>query len=202
MFGSFKAQKNYPLLFQAMRILLDRRPGTRLLLVGDELAGGQHGSDEYKQRMLALAKELELLPHCVFAGNRADVESLYSACDVTALPSLFEGTPNVALESMACGVPVVATNVSDNAYVIQDGKTGYLVELGEAEAFASRVLELAQDPLLREAMGRQGRRWVESEFSCARLAGKTEAVYLDVLGQVSPEAARLKSFRRATPAAG
>jgi glycosyltransferase involved in cell wall biosynthesis len=202
MFGSFKAQKNYPLLFQAMRIVLDRRPGTRLLLVGDELAGGQHGSDEYKQRMLTLAKELGLLPHCVFAGNRADVESLYSACDVTALPSLFEGTPNVALESMACGVPVVATNVSDNAYVIRNGETGYLVDLGEAEAFASRVLELAQDPALREAMGRQGRRWVESEFSCARLAGKTEAVYLDVLGQVSPEAARLKSFRRATPAAG
>jgi glycosyltransferase involved in cell wall biosynthesis len=202
MFGSFKAQKNYPLLFEAMRIVIDRQPGTRLLLVGDELAGGLHGSDEYKQRMLVLAKELDLLPHCVFAGNRTDVEKLYSACNVTALPSLFEGTPNVALESMACGVPVVATNVSDNAYIVRDGETGYLVGLGNAEAFAERVLALARDPGLRDTMGKEGRRWVEGEFSCARLAAKTEAVYLDVLGRVSPEAARLKSFRHATPAAG
>ena len=51
-------------------------------------------------------------------GNRADVENYYPLCDLTVLPSLFEGTPNVALESMSSGVPVVATNVSDNATII------------------------------------------------------------------------------------
>jgi glycosyltransferase involved in cell wall biosynthesis len=187
MFGSFKAQKNYPLLFESMRIVLDRHPEAKLLLVGDQLAGGLHGSDEYKLRMLELAAQLNLMRHCVFAGNRVDVENLYSACDVTALPSLFEGTPNVALESMSCSVPVVATRVSDNAYIIRDGETGYLVGLGEAECFAERLLTLAHNPGLRATMGAAARRWVEREFSCARLAAKTEAVYLDVLGQPSAE---------------
>jgi len=193
MFGSFKAQKNYPLLFDAARQLIARHPATRLLVVGDELAGGLHGSDDYKLRMLDLVRQLGLEPHCVFAGNRDDVEKLYPACDVTALPSLFEGTPNVALESMACGVPVVATDVSDNAYIVRGGETGYLVRLGDSNAFANRLLVLASDSALRSSMGAAGRSWVEQEFSCARLAAKTAAVYLDVLGQPA-NAELLKSF--------
>jgi glycosyltransferase involved in cell wall biosynthesis len=181
MFGSFKAQKNHPLLFEAARRVLDQHPRSRFLLVGDQLAGGLHGSDAYKLRMLELVRTLDLERHCVFAGNRTDVEELYAACDVTVLPSLFEGTPNVALESMASGVPVVATDVSDNAYVIRDGETGYLVGPGDPERLADRLLALALDPELRAAMGAKGRRRVEQEFSCSRLAEKTEAVYRDVL---------------------
>lgn len=196
MFGSFKEQKNYELLFVTMRALLDRHPRTRLLLVGDELAGGLHGSSEYKRRMLELAERLDLHGRTVFAGNRDDVENLYPACDVTALPSLFEGTPNVALESMASGVPVVATAVSDNPYVVREGETGYLVALGDSESFCERLLLLARDRALREEMGRAARRWVESEFSGARLAAKTQAVYLDVLGRPSPDAERLRSFEK------
>jgi glycosyltransferase involved in cell wall biosynthesis len=124
------------------------------------------------------------------------VEKLYPACDVTALPSLFEGTPNVALESMACGVPVVATDVSDNAYIVRSGETGYLVRLGDSEGFANRLLALASDSALRSSMGAAGRSWVEQEFSCARLAAKTEAVYRDVLGQPA-NAGPLKSFQTA-----
>ena len=199
MFGSFKEQKNYELLFVTLRALLDRHPRTRLLLVGDELAGGLHGSSEYKRRMLELAERLDLLGHTVFAGNRDDVESLYPACDVTALPSLFEGTPNVALESMASAVPVVATAVSDNPYVVREGEAGYLVALGDSERFCERLLMLALDRDLRERMGRAARRWAESEFSCARLAEKTEAVYKDVLGRPSPDAARLRSFAAGEP---
>ncbi len=195
MFGSFKEQKNYPLLFETVRRVLDRHARTRLLLVGDELAGGLHGSSSYKQRMLELAERLDLLRHAVFTGNRGDVENLYPACDVTALPSLFEGTPNVALESMACGVPVVATAVSDNAYIVRDGETGYLVPLGDPGQYSERLLAVARDPALRARLGAAARCWVETEFSGARLAAKTEAVYRDVLKRPSPEAETLRSFR-------
>ena len=194
MFGSFKEQKNHPLLFAAVRGVLDQHAHTRLLLVGDELAGGLHGSTDYKRRTLELAEELDLVRHAVFLGNRDDVENLYPACDVTALPSLFEGTPNVALESMACGVPVVATAVSDNAYVVREGETGYLVPVDDPERYSGRLLELARDARLRDRLGAAARRWMESEFSGARLAAKTEAVYRDVLGTSSPEADRLRSF--------
>lgn len=196
MFGSFKEQKNHKLLFEAARRLIDQRPDTRLLLVGDELAGGMHGSTEYKQEMLELSRRLDLERFCIFVGNRRDVEKLYPACDVTALPSLFEGTPNVALESMACGVPVVATNVSDNAYVIRDGETGFVVPLGDVEAFASPLCEMAEDDSLCKNLGRNARRWMESEFSCERLARKTEDVYSGALGLATGgDASRLRSFQ-------
>ncbi len=194
MVGSFKPQKNHALLFEVLRRVLDRQPRTRLLLVGDELVVGLHGSGGYKREMLALADRLGLSRHILATGNRADMEALYPACDVTALPSLFEGTPNVALESMACGVPVVATAVSDNAHIVRDGETGYLVPLGDPAPFCERLLALAQDSGLRSRLGAAARRRVEEEFSSARLAAKTGAVYLDVLGRPSPEAARLRSF--------
>ena len=201
MFGSFKAQKNHALLFHAMRGLLQHHTRSRLLLVGDQLAGGLHGSDDYKLRMTGLLRELDLERHCILAGNRNDVEKLYAACDVTALPSLFEGTPNVALESMACGVPVVATRVSDNAYIIRDGETGLLVDPGDAEGFAARLLELARDRDSRRSMSELGRRWVEAEFSSRRLAEKTATVYHDVLGWPDADATRLRSFGPTEPAA-
>lgn len=196
MFGSFKAQKNHPMLFEAARPVIDRHPDTKLLLVGDELAGGLHGSDEYKVRTMNLIRQLDLERHCVFAGNRDDVEALYPICDVTVLPSLFEGTPNAVLESMACAVPVVATDVSDNGYIVRDGDTGYVVPLGDAAALTDRLLALAEDQNLRHSMGKRARQWVEREFSCTRLASKTAAVYRAVLGRPAPEAAALRSFPR------
>jgi glycosyltransferase involved in cell wall biosynthesis len=195
MFASFKPQKNHPLLLKAVRRLLDRGVRFRLLLVGDELYKGMSNTVEYKQQVQKLVDDLHLRPHCLFAGNRQDVERYYNACDVTALPSLFEGTPNVALESMASGVPVVATDVADNAYIVPDGRAGFIVELNDAETMADRLGRLLTDPALRTAMSQSARAWVLEEFSCARLAEKTLSIYR--------EAVQMKAERRsfaATPA--
>lgn len=177
MFASFKRQKNHPLFFAACRRVLDSLPRTRFLLVGDELYAGMHGSDEYKQAMDARVDDLGLRDRCLFVGNRDDVDRLYRACDLTVLPSLFEGTPNVLLESMASGVPVVATDVSDNAYLVRDGEVGYVVPLGDEIALAERIVLLLRDEPLREKMGRQARAWIQEEFSSERLAGKLADVY-------------------------
>lgn len=195
MFGSFKEQKNHPMLFKAMPLILKAHPNTKLLLVGDQLAGGMHGSDEYKVNTLAMAKNLGLEPHCIFVGNRGDVEVLYPACDLTVLPSLFEGTPNVALESMASGVPIVATGVADNAVIIKDGSTGYIVTLHDHQQLADKVNLLLQDSPLRLTMGKQARQHMLDEYSCQRLAEKTASVYTDVLGHTKGAAAKLKSFQ-------
>jgi glycosyltransferase involved in cell wall biosynthesis len=181
MFASFKEQKNHPLLFAAARRLIDRMPDTRVLLVGDELFGGMHGSHDYKQRMDRLIDEVGLRSHTLCVGNRQDVERLYPACDVTVLPSLFEGTPNVALESMACGVPVVITNVADNRLIVPDGEAGFVVPLGDAEALANRLAELLSSDTLRARMGRRARALVEERFSTERLAARTEAMYREAL---------------------
>jgi glycosyltransferase involved in cell wall biosynthesis len=131
--------------------------------------------------MDALVQRLGLTRHCHFLGNRDDVSRLYPACDVTVLPSRFEGTPNVLLESMACGVPVVATDVSDNSYVVPEGRAGYLVQLDDDEEMAERIARVLADNTARRAMGARARAWVEQEFSTARLAAKTAAVYQELL---------------------
>jgi glycosyltransferase involved in cell wall biosynthesis len=181
MFASFKKQKNHPLLLRAARSVLKRLPQTRLLLVGDELYGGMYGSDEYKRDMDRLVEELDLRERCLFLGNRHDVDRLYNVCDLTVLPSLYEGTPNVALESMACGVPVIATQVSDNAQIIPDGRVGYVIPLGDEAALCERICRLLEDSPRRRQMGQEARAWVEAEFSLARLVDKTARVYQDAL---------------------
>ncbi len=176
-FASFKAQKNHALVFRALKRLLEQGLKPRLMLVGDELYAGMHGSDEYKARMDALVDELGIRERCLFLGNRGDVADLYRACDLTVLPSLFEGTPNVLLESMACGVPIVATDVSDNAIVAPDGRVGYIVPLGDENALAERIAQLLKDETRRREMGTAARAWVAAEFSCARLASNTADIY-------------------------
>ena len=117
----------------------------------------------------------------MFLGNKTDVENYYNACTLTVLPSLFEGTPNVALESMACGIPIVASNVSDNAYIIPDGRAGFVVPLNDEAALADRVTRILFDRNLRQQLSTQARSWVAGEFSCQRLAEKTVAVYHEAM---------------------
>ena len=180
-FASFKPQKNHSMLFRAFRIILDSSQDTQLLIVGDKLYGNMAGTGEYCARMEYMIDELGVRHQCTFLGNSNDVERIYPVCDITALSSLYEGTPNVLLESMACGIPVVATNVCDNSYVVKEGETGFLVDVGDVEGMASRIKMLLGNSALRQEMGQKANGWVKKEFSIAQLVKKTENVYLEAL---------------------
>ena len=182
MFASLKPQKNHPLWLRAARRVLEQVPDVMFLFVGDELYKGMSDSVSFKATVQGLVDELGLRRHCLFVGNRLDVARYYPLCAVTVLPSLFEGTPNAALESMACGVPVVATDVSDNSYIVPNARAGYIVPLGEEEALADRVCALLKDGVLRKKLSKEARAWALEEFSCSRLASKTEAVYREAIG--------------------
>lgn len=181
MFASFKPQKNHGFLLRAARRVLDRTPNVRFLFIGDELYKGMSGSLPYKRQVEGLVDQFGLRQFCVFLGNRADVENYYPVCDLTVLPSLSEGTPNVALESMACGVPVVASDVSDNAQIIPDGEVGFIVPLHDEALLTARILRLLHDKVLQKRMGLQARDWVLAHFSSSCLAEQTAAVYEEVL---------------------
>ena len=158
-----------------------------------------HGSDAYKVRMDALVDELGIRNRCIFLGNRDDVHRLYPACDVTVLPSLFEGTPNVALESMACGIPVVATDVSDNAVVVPNDVAGFIVPSGDEERLATCISRLSR---ARAAIANgSAAAWVEREFSTTRLCEKTEGVFRDALAaRRARSAPKLRSTGHQVPA--
>lgn len=185
MIANFKPQKNHAQFFQMAELVLRRFPRTWFVCVGEPLRDNFLGGEDYHRAMCALVKRTDTKNRLRLLGIRRDMPDVYNACDVTVLTSRHEGTPNVLLESMACGVPVVATDVSDNAYIVRDGYTGFIVPLDDAEATAGRVGDLLADPDRRRAMGRAAREWVEGEFSPARMARKTEAVYSELLDQVT-----------------
>jgi len=180
-FANFKKQKNHPMLFRAFNLVLQSFPDARLLLVGDQPVDIKGSFDGYRAQLDHLIDDLEIRHRCIFLGHQKNVERIYSACDITVLSSFHEGTPNVLLESMACGVPVVATNVCDNAYIVKDGEVGHLVAVGDEAAMANRMELLLSKTALRQEMGRKARSWVAGEFSTKRLAEKMESVYMEFL---------------------
>jgi glycosyltransferase involved in cell wall biosynthesis len=113
----------------------------------------------------------------VFAGERRDVQDLMRGARALALPSVYEGLPLVALEAMACGLPVVASGVDGVPEAVEDGETGVLVPPGDAERLADALIGLLRDPAKAEAMGRRGRARVEAHFSAERMVEETQAVY-------------------------
>jgi len=102
---------------------------------------------------------------------------IYHKTSISVLPSYMEGLPTTCIESLSCGVPVVATDVGDTREVVIDGETGYLVKPGDAETMASRIVELLEDDSLRKRMGREGRKHIEENFSYDAIIGKIYKIY-------------------------
>jgi glycosyltransferase involved in cell wall biosynthesis len=121
--------------------------------------------------------ELEIRHLCVFAGNQEHIEGYYRACDLTVLPSDHEGMPNVVLESLASGVPVIATDVSDNRLLIHEGEVGFLVPKNDLDQLVERVSNLIEDRNLRQRMSEQAVTWVEQQFSAQKMAQKMAQTY-------------------------
>src|SRR5207247_8999368 len=118
----------------------------------------------------------------VFTGFRLDVPELLSEVTVSVLPCVSsEGLSNTLLESMAAGVPVVATTVGGNPEVVQDGRTGLLVPPRDPHALANAIGRLLQDPDLASRCGRAGRQRVAEHFSIDQMVSKTERLYLTLL---------------------
>ena len=180
-FANFKKQKNHSMLFRAFKLVLKSYPEARLLLIGDQPVDSRGRLDGYRAQLDRLLDDLKIRHRCMFLGHREDTERFYPACDITVLSSLHEGTPNVLLESMACCVPVVATNVCDNDYIIKEGEVGYLVQVGDDVRMAHRMASLLGNHAVRQEMGRKARNWVAAEFSTRRLAKRMAAVYMEVL---------------------
>ncbi len=183
MIAMFKRQKRHGDFFRMARRLLDAVGECRFLLAGEPLRDNQQGAADYHREVRRLADDLGVTPRCHFLGNRQDMPAVYRACDVTVLTSEREGTPNVLLESMACGVPVVATDIADNARIVPHERGGFIVPLGDVEAMARRVASLLSDASLRARFGAQARRWVCEQFSIGQMVRKTAAIYEELLRQ-------------------
>jgi D-inositol-3-phosphate glycosyltransferase len=103
----------------------------------------------------AQARELGVADRCRFVGAQPQdrLPVFYSAADIVAVPSLYESFGLVAVEAMACGVPVVASRAGGLTFTVEDGRTGSLVPPGEAEPLAEAIARLLADPALRARLG-------------------------------------------------
>jgi len=164
--------KGIPYLLEAMPAVLAKFPKTRLLVVGD---GAQRQTLEHTSESLGLKRAV------LFTGFRMDVPNLLRETSISVLPSLSEGLSNVLMESMAHGVPVVATQVGGNSEVIRDGVTGYLVPPKNPAELSGAILRLLSEPKLAEGMGRVGIQHIQQRFSIERALQETEELYTSLL---------------------
>jgi len=177
--GRISRKKGVLDLVKTFSRIVSEEPDAILALAGRE-------EKWYAERARELVKELELHRNVAFLGPipNQDVVHLMRACEVFVYSSIGgEGIPRAILEAMACGKPVVATRVSGIPEAVRDGETGYVVEVGDHEAFAGRVLRLLRDPSLRERMGRNARDLAEREFNYDSIIPKLAKIIREAAGE-------------------
>jgi len=131
-----------------------------------------------------LRRRVAEMPNVVWINEMVPVPvvtQLYSHCAVFCCPSVYEPFGLINLEAMGCETPVVASAVGGILEVVEDGKTGLLVEPAQPAALAAALVRVLGNPTLAREMGRAGRKRVEEKFSWASVAERTEQVYADAI---------------------
>ena len=159
---------------------IDSEDGVRMMVVGADANGGQE-MDRVKQ----LAKDRDLEDQIDFVGqvDHTELPLYYNAADVCVVPSYYESFGLVALESMACGTPVVATRVGGLSTIIQHGRTGYLKPWRCPDAFANSVEMLISSEGLQQSMGEAARRRAEA-MGWGNVAAMMWDEYASLTGQL------------------
>jgi glycosyltransferase involved in cell wall biosynthesis len=166
------AVKDTGAVLEIVRATRKRGIDAVLCMVGD-------GPD--RERLEQLAHELGIARSCYFVGYQEDVAGYYRLFDAFVLPSVNEGTPVGAIESLASGTPVVANRVGGVPDVVRDGVDGFLVEPGDVEGAAEKLATLARDPQLRAKLGNSGRDRILERYSVSRLVDDVDRLYRALL---------------------
>jgi glycosyltransferase involved in cell wall biosynthesis len=175
--GRLVWEKGFRELFTAAASLREKYPELKFVVVG--------GSDPEKADAISEA-DIGVATReggVRFLGHRSDVDVLYRAFDIFVLASHREGFPRTAMEAAAMGLPVVATDIRGCRQVVDDGRTGLLVERQNARALTGAIEALVGDPNRRISMGREARAKATAEFDQQRVIDITLAVYSELLGR-------------------
>ena len=186
--GRIEPLKGIETLFRAIAILAKETPcfcdNIGVSIIGGEGESTDATRSAEEERLRNLREELGLEKLVTFLGSK-DQDTLpyyYSAAYVVAVPSYYESFGMVAVEAMACGVPVIASKAGGLMYTIQDGLTGLLFPANSPSALAEKLCMLLDEPETRDAMGANARRWAE-RFSWANIADQIVSLYGEVLGE-------------------
>ena len=184
--GRIEPLKGLEVLFQAISMM--RKRGALidesfcLTVIGGEPDASSETMSAEMARLQSLRDQSGLQDLITFLGKR-DQETLpyyYSAAEVVVVPSFYESFGMVALEAMACGTPVVASQVGGLAFLIQDGVTGYTVPVEDPQALSDRLVTLLQDGQIRQQMGQRAAE-VARKYAWENIAEQLVVVYRDVI---------------------
>ncbi len=170
--GRMQTVKNQVDLAKAFALALQLeptlKPVLRLVMVG----GGP-----LREEAIAILEQAGCAGNAWLPGERSDVPDVMRGLDCFVLPSLAEGISNTILEAMACGLPVIATDVGGNSELIEAGKTGVVVPAGDVPAMAREIIALAKQREKARTMGLDGRKRVERTFSMTAMVKQYQDLY-------------------------
>ena len=178
--GQLIERKGWEYTVRCMPSIIAHFPEAKLLIVGPS----QPAEPVFRQRLMQLATELGVIDHIqILQDNTPEfIRDAYRSATILTHPSFVESFGMVLLEAMTAGVPMVAHNGTGIPCIIDDGVTGYVVDVRDVTKYTDTFLSLLADPALRQRMGAEGKRQAETRFSQAEIASQLFAVYAEVIG--------------------
>jgi succinoglycan biosynthesis protein ExoA len=176
--GRLSVEKGQRFLVEASSELVREFPDVKAVLLGE---GRERANLESQVKKLGLEEAVRI------PGFQTDIATWIGALDVMVNCSLTEGLPNVVLEALAIGTPVVASAVGGVPELIKDRETGLLVPPADSAALACGVASLLRDPRLASSLSSAGQSWVRTKFSACRQRESLLAIYRQIL-HLAPDA--------------
>ena len=186
--GRIEPLKGLEVLFDAISRLRRRGADDKYAFCLSVIGGDPEVSPESMTaemtRLQSMREKCDLLGLVTFLGKRSQdtLPYYYSAAEVVVVPSYYESFGMVALEAMACGTPVVASQVGGLAYLVQDGVTGFTVPVDDPDALADRLELLLAGTELRQQMGQQAAEYAR-QYAWSEIVSRIMAVYEECLGR-------------------
>jgi D-inositol-3-phosphate glycosyltransferase len=182
--GRIEPLKGVDTLIRAMACLQWKDYGrpVHLAIIGGDPDANPEDMTAEMTRLQDLSDELSMGQTVVFLGKRGQdtLPYYYSAAEVVVMPSHYESFGMVALEAMACGTPVIASDVGGLGFLVQDGETGYTIPNGEPDTLCEKLSMLLGDAQLRERMGRRAEEVAQS-YDWEKIARQIAEVYEELL---------------------
>ena len=176
--GQICARKGLRKLIEVFATIHPIAPHAHLAIVGKAVFAHEQ---EYRDELVRMAEALGVATHVHFTGERRDIANVLQSADLMVLNSVDEPFGLVLVEAMSCGTPVLATRVGGIPEIVSDGETGWLVESGDSDALAERLLELTMGgSSAAEDVARRARKEVCPQFSLRSFLSNLHLFYAEL----------------------
>jgi glycosyltransferase involved in cell wall biosynthesis len=170
--GTICPRKRPDLGLKSLKELTKHYPNAKLKFIGD---------GPLRQEIEDMTHQMLLDDNVIFTGQVADIPDALEHVNLLWMLSDYEGLGMVSVEAMACGVPVIGSDVAGTQDVIDNGVTGYLVPWNDVGATVDRTLKLVRNPELMKSFAYAGRKRAENHFASGKMVDGHEAVFLEVV---------------------